>query len=717
MNGISMKGKSLVVLGALLMLTACSNDSSEDSQQKFSTDAMAGYDGPLSVSISMTNSGTTRALTKWDNTQTDALFGRYPFPYSEFAESDAVGIVYVLKRDGEYQVFNYKAVTADGGATWTVQDTEGNPATIRYYSKFENYYYAYTPYVEGGLNSSDYLLSKIEEAAGGDVSAYDFLEPKVHATLSTYSNQSALASYTACDLLGAKGICTPDEATKTATLDIHLDHLMALDIIKLKNWDGKVTIYGCYDTWVAPDKTIWRMKQRLQPVVDQVTTGDVAPKTAGILDNWYVYDADTCKFYMRLVEPGVEQKKFGCADYAINGGWLLDIPGIPSGYFVLLNTSYYRYFRTKSFVPSPSNEAGTIWNEEKNLYFSDASHFDWTYEDILFGNSELEYDYDQVLELNDYLLADGNISKSVKGVGTVKWIAYAPQPWLATPGFFDGWEDNYLYFYDMYVAIPERLADNGYRAKGRVEVTNERKHTVVDYAAHGYSSNDGFWATEVCNHFLAFYDETVEYKASAADIKHDDEIFSLALPQVSYSDSYGLYSIDNNLDYIQGFIPYTWSHVSANWHLNKDGVSGIRSNQTAKNLDDSKRTVNGVSWMVPTASEYYIAYFPEDTSDDYLTCSYLPVTGSAEKEGIVTVQPKYSIAADMNLYKKVYFGNGYLMNIPRRLAFTFNSYDCMPIAYQDNGVVKKDHLYIHNSTDTDASVIAPSTIYRPCIAF
>ena len=64
-----MKGKSLVVLGALLMLTACSNDYSDDSQQKFSTDAMAGYDGPLSVNISIKNSETTRAVAKWDNIQ------------------------------------------------------------------------------------------------------------------------------------------------------------------------------------------------------------------------------------------------------------------------------------------------------------------------------------------------------------------------------------------------------------------------------------------------------------------------------------------------------------------------------------------------------------------------------------------------------------------------------------------------------------------------
>lgn len=717
MNGISMKGKSLVVLGALLMLTACSSDYSEDSQQKFSTDAMAGYDGPLSVSISMTNSGTTRALTKWDNTQTDALFGRYPFPYSEFAESDAVGIVYVLKRDGDYQVFNYKAVTADGGATWTIQDTDGNPATIRYYSKFENYYYAYSPYVEGGLNDNDYLLSRIEQAGGVEVSAYDFLEPKVHATLSTYSNQSALASYTACDLLGAKGICTPDESTKTASLDIHLDHLMALDIIKLKNWDGKVTIYGCYDTWVAPDKTIWRMKQRLQPVVDQVTTGLVTPKTAGILDDWYVYNADTCKFYMRLVEPNVEQKQFGYADYAVNGGWLLDIPGIPSGYFVLLNASYYRYFRTKSFVPSESNEAGTMWNQEKNLYFSDANHFDWTYEDILFGNSELEYDYDQVLVEGDHLLADGNISKTTTGVGTVKWIAYAPQPWLETPGFYDGWEANYLYFYDMYADVPELLADNGYRAKGKVEVTNERKHTVVDYAAHGYSTNDGFWATDVCNHFLAFYDETLQYKANAEEVKHDDPIFTLALPQVSYSDGYGLFSIDNNRNYIQGYMPYTWSHSSANWHLNKDGVSGIRSNLQATQLDDSKRTVNGVSWMVPTAIEYYMGYFPGDATEDYLTCNYLPVTGSAEKEGIMTIRDDYVIHSSMTVGRQVYFGNGYTRIIPRRFGLQFGAYDCMPIAYQNDGNVVMDHLYIYNEDDPAKSVIAPSTIYIPCIAF
>ena len=712
MNGISMKAKSLVVLGALLMLAACSNDFTDDSQQQgSSTDVMAGYDGPLSVNISMSGSEITRAEAKWDDTYTDERIGRYPFPYTEFTQTDAVGIVHILKRDGGYQVFNYKAVTTDGGTTWSVQDTDGKATNLRYYGKCENLYYAYSPYVEGGLTDSDYLLSKIEAAAGAEVSAYDFLEPKVKATLNSYDDQSSKEAYTACDLLGAKGICSVVEATKTATLTVHLDHLMALDIIKLQKWNGEVTIYGSYDTWVAPDKTVWRMKQRLQPVVDKLSTGDIDPKTDGVMNTWYCYDADTCKFYMRLVEPGVEKKKFGYADLAVNGGWLLDIPAIPSGHFVLLDMPYYRFFRTTNFQPSEQNIAGETWRNEWNEYFKKSFPYTWTYEDILFADSDIRYDYDQVLEVGDQLLADGNISKTATGVGTVKWIAYAPQPWLATPDFYDGWESDQVYFYDIYVDDPDLFADNGYRPKGKVEETNGVKHVVVDYAGHGFSSADDFWATDICNHFLAFNNGEFNYSPENG-IKHNDQIFSVALPAFIY-DTQGLFTISAHQNYIYGSIPITWAFMADNWYLNKDGRSGIRSTFTANSIGGPDK-VNGVSWKLPTVAEYFIGNYPNMTTEDYLTCNYLP--GSGDNEGVVTVQEKYTFVQDAS-NKHVYFGNGYTRNYQRRINAEFKSYDCMPIARADDDPVKKDHLYIHNPDNLAASVIAPPTIYKACIAF
>lgn len=718
MTGISMKGKSLVVFGAMLMLAACSNDFTE-SQQRTASDFMADYDGPLSVNISMAGN-----VTRTENIMdkgTDAYFGDYAFPRTVFTQEDAVGILHVLKRGNEYQVLNYKAVTTDGGTTWTVQDTDGNAAVLRYYGNSENYYYAYSPYVDVGLNENDYLLSKLEEAGGQEVSAYEFFEPKVNATIAAYDDQSNAAKYTACDFLGAKGVCTPNNETKTASLEIHLDHLLALDIVKLKKWDGKVTIYGAYDTWVAPNNTIWRMKQRLQPVVAEAFSGEVTPKVDGILDKWYVYDADTCQFYMRLVKPGVEQKRFGNPDLAKNGGWLVDIPAVPSGQYVLLSMPYFRFFREKGFNPTEDNQAGTTWRNEWETYFSTLMPYTWTYEDILFDNSDVRYDYDEVLEVGNQLLEDGNISKTAAGVGTVKWIAYAPQPWLSTPGFY---LNHSRFFYRYYIENPERFADNGYRPKGCEIETNSVKHLGVDYAAHGYATLDDFWATDICNHFIAFNNSVTTYKPNSSDITHDDAIFSLAQPVISYSEEFGLYRVNAQLI---GYYPYTWTFMSPEWHLNTDGTSGIRSNETAASANGPDK-VAGTSWMVPTSAQYFIGHYPEETDIDYLTCNYLPEHGG--NEGIISLTGNYSFMSSGD-DEVVYFGNGFAIVYQMLEGLNLPSYGILPLAYDDIEVTKdrydddlttpvhivKDHLYINDDEDSSASVIAPPTIYRSCIIF
>ena len=706
--------KYLILLTSGLLLAACSNDLAD---RQAGADLMNGYEGPLSVKISLAGSNVTRTTNEFV-TGADAVFGNHPFPRTKFETNDAVGILHVLERNGAYEVTNFQAVTTDGGQNWTVKDTQGNDAVLRCYGKGGDRYFAYTPYKEGGLNANDYDLSALDDA---DATAYDFFKPLAATTRAAHDNQSTAAGYAACDLLGAEGECTPNSDGKTASLEIALDHLQALNIVKLAKSNAKVIIYGCYDTWVAPNKTVWRMKQRLQPVVATAFDGEVTPKTEGILDEWYKYDADSCYFFMKLVEPDQENKKFGNADLAKNGGWLIDIPAVPSGQYVLLGMNYYRFFRVKGFDPTETNIAGETWFKEWQEYFANKMPYGWTYEDILFADSDVNYDYDEIMDIGDQLLDDGNVSKSGTGVGTVKWIAYAPQPWLATPGFYDGWEDfPGTHFTEEYIDDPELFADNGYRPKGKEIETNGKKHLSVDYAAHGCSSLDDFWLTDICNHFMAIYNETVTYKSSSDEIKHDDEIFSLDIPRFCYGDNgmdYGLFGLTQVMPYISGSIPSTWIFNNPTWYANKDGVNGIRSNRTAASSNGPGQ-VAGVDWMVPTVAQHYIGHYDEDLDENYLTSSNLPTKDGNSYEGIISLKD-YEIPS-IKGYKELkgaYFGRNYLRSFPDRESRHFYPGDCLPLASEDSDYVVKDHLFISDVDDPAASVIAPPTIYLPCIIF
>ena len=709
--------KYLILLTSGLLLAACSNDLAD--RQASADDLMNGYEGPLAVKIGIAGSTVTRTTNDFV-TGSDAYFGNHPFPRTKFETNDAVGILHVLEKNGVYEVTNFKAVTTDGGKNWTVKDTQGNDAIMRCYGKGGDRYFAYAPYKEGGLNSNDYDLSALSDA---NATAYDFFKPLAAAARSAYNNQSAAADFAACDLLGAEGTCTPNPAGKTATLEIALDHLQALDIVKLAKWDGKVIIYGCYDTWVAPNQTVWRMKQRLQPVVATAFDGEVTPKTDGILDEWYKYDADSCYFFMKLVEPEVEKKKFGNADLAKNGGWLIDIPAVPSGQYVLLGMNYYRFFRVKGFDPTETNIAGETWFKEWQEYFANKMPYGWTYEDILFADSDDNYDYDEVMLVGDQLLADGNVSHSGAGIGTVKWIAYAPQSWLATPDFYKNWDRFQIYFSDIYIDDPALFADNGYRAKGKEIESNGKKHLSIDYAAHGCSSLDDFWRTEICNHFLAFSNETVTYKSSSDEIKHDDEIFSLSIPRFTYGDNgmdYGMFGLQETAPYISASDPMSWMYRNENWQLNENGENGIRSNKTAASANGPGQLA-GVDWMVPTVAQYYIGHYGEESDNNYLSCSLLPhKEGYGDgTEGIISLKKGYAVPEGPSLYKGAYFGHGFFKYYGRLESRDFKSYHCMPLANMDmteEGVVI-DHLYIADISNISASVIAPPTIYRPCIIF
>ena len=706
--------KYLILLTSGLLLAACSNDLAD--RLAGADDLMSGYEGPLTVKIGIAGSTVTRTTNDFV-TGPDAYFGNHPFPRAKFETNDAVGILHVLERNGAYEVTNFKAVTTDGGQNWTVQDTQGNDAVLRYYGKGGDRYFAYTPYKEGGLNENDYVLSALADA---NFKAYDFFRPLVDATRAAHDNQSTAEGFAACDLLGAEGTCTPNTANKTASLEIKLDHLQALDIVKLAKWNGKVVIYGCYDTWVAPDQTVWRMKQRLQPVVATAFDGEVTPKTDGILDTWYKYDADTCLFFMKLVEPNVEKKKFGNADLAKNGGWLVDIPAIPSGQYVLLSMPYYRYFRAVGFDPTEDNIAGQTWRKEWEQYFKNVMPYEWTYEDILFADSDVNFDYDEIMEIGDQLLADGNVSKSGTGIGTVKWIAYAPQPWLATPGFYDGWEKEKTYFTYEYLDDPKLFADNGYRAKGMVIETNGKKHLSVDYAGHGCSSLDDFWRTDICNHFMAFYNEPVTYKSNSDDIKHNDEIFTLGIPQFTYTD-YGMYSVTESNTYLSASQSESWVYMNDSWHLNEAGISGIRSNKTAASANGPGQ-VDGVDWMIPTVAQYFIGHYSERSDENYLTCSKLPAKVGNSYEGIISLKEGYGIpkvprGETPKEPRGAYFGQGYYYDYGPRESRDFYSFDAMPLASESFDLVVADHLFIGNGDNPVASVIAPPTIYIPCIIY
>ena len=709
--------KYLILLTSGLLLAACSNDLAD---RQAGADLMNGYEGPLSVKISLAGSNVTRTTNEFV-TGADAVFGNHPFPRTKFETNDAVGILHVLERNGAYEVTNFQAVTTDGGQNWTVKDTQGNDAVLRCYGKGGDRYFAYTPYKEGGLNANDYDLSALDDA---DATAYDFFKPLAATTRAAHDNQSTAAGYAACDLLGAEGECTPNSDGKTASLEIALDHLQALNIVKLAKSNAKVIIYGCYDTWVAPNKTVWRMKQRLQPVVATAFDGEVTPKTDGILDEWYKYDADSCYFFMKLVEPDQENKKFGNADLAKNGGWLIDIPAVPSGQYVLLGMNYYRFFRAKGFDPTETNIAGETWFKEWQEYFANKMPYGWTYEDILFADSDVNYDYDEVMEIGDQLLADGNVSKSGTGVGTVKWIAYAPQPWLDTPGFYDYelWEDEDTYFYDLYIADEENFADNGYRAMGQEIETNGKRHLSVDYAGHGFSSLDEFWRTDICNHFMAVYNGYTTYKSSSDDIKHDDEIFSLAIPQAAYGINgmdYGLYGVDEDA-WISGSDPMSWIYMKEDWYLTEGSDYGIRSNKTAAAANGPGQ-VAGVDWMVPTVAQNYIGHIGEQADQNTLTCNHLPQKAGVGEgyEGIISLKKGYDIPRGQQGSKGAYFGRGYFKDYKRKESREFDSYDCMPLANHnsDNPYYVIDHLLISDVDDPAASVIAPPTGFIPCIIF
>lgn len=792
-----MNGKHFTFLaGALLMFAACSEDVSELGQTGSANDPLADYDGPLNVSIQFGN--TTRTSTVFENGGYDAYVGNHPYPVTTFNPKDTVGIVQVsTSTKGVSQVFNFMAVTSDGGATWTVKDVNGQNAMVRHFIGRENTYFAYSPYVSGGLNdAADFLLSSLPSVDMTKFNEYcdsigvenvptpacSFFEPLIDRVLETHKDQSQWANFNACDLIGARGVCTTDESARTATLSFSMNHLLALDILALKKWDGRLTIYGTYDTWVAPDKTIWRMKQQMKPTVvsanvaepmfpnvgkieantqpvvdlDGNPLGGYAPAFEG-LGNWYhdtTVGADTCRFYLQLVKCCVPRNQYGYANSAAAGGWLVDIPPVPAGHYVVVGNPYFRFFREKNFTPREENTAGTTWRQTWKEYYSNRP-YTWTYEDILFPNVAELYDYDHVLEVGDQLLANGNIAKAntgQTGVGTVKWIAYAPKPWLNMSSTYQKW--NQYYFINNFVVyseavgtiwestyelrIPEAFADNGYRPYGKSIETNGVKHLSIDYAANGCSSLDDFWCTDVCNHFMAFYNNEVTYKTNSDDIRHDDQIFSLALPSISINGEKGLtyYKLASGA-FCEGYHPYTWAYMTPDWYLNKDHVSGIRSNKPAESAN-GPGVLGTSSWMIPTVIQYYMANYLFDNryyEKNLLSCNYVPGTSGHDKEGLVVLNGSYGFSASPTKEQPVYFGDGNIdlftepnqaynsANWPIRGLF---NYSALPISGVDSAAgvldgsvvmkeVSKDKLYIYN--DNNSPIVGVPTEYTPCIIY
>lgn len=492
------KLKHLLLLLAAL-LAACADDLTT-SQPPLPTDPLAGYDGPLAVSITLAGSSTTtRTETNLTGTTvTDAYFGEHPFPKTKFSAKDSIGILHIASKEeeGDYQVLQYKAVTTDGGATWSIQDMEGHTATLRHFAAHENYYYAYAPFRKDGLDKeADFDLDVLPTCAvptydefgeqtgtaNQPTPAYKLFEKMIDATLyeggtvsdATRRSQNTEEAFSACDLLAARGECSVDKGSGTATLTLQMDHLMALDILMLKKWDGKVTVYGCYDTWVAPNGKIWRMKQRLEPVKKVVMDGSQWPRTEAVakdeiqkkdandndipgqyvpafegLGKWLLgLDTDTCKFYMQLVKPYDGRERYGYQNRAVDGGWVIDIPPVPAGQYCVVGTPYFRYFRNEGFLPAKDddNEAGESWHNESQwkMYYKNMS-YTWTYEEILFPRSNIRYDYDYVLEVGDLLTSGGNIIKGPDAVydgpkspeagetavGRVMWIAWGCKEYI-----------------------------------------------------------------------------------------------------------------------------------------------------------------------------------------------------------------------------------------------------------------------------------------------
>ena len=455
-----MSGKHFTLLAAaLLMFAACSEDVTDIVQDTPANDPLAGYDGPLSVNISF---GSTTRTTTSIGTSTDAVVGSHPFPTTSFSEKDTVGIVQVATKNGTSQVFNFMAVTANSGASWAIKDVNGQDTIVRHFLTGENTYFAYSPYKEGGLvEGTDFSLSTLptvtvqkyneySEPAGTETvttPAYKFFEKMIDRVLGEHPSQSTEADFKACDLLGARGVATTDMTARTATLNFALDHILALDILALKKLGGNLTIYGAYDTWVAPNKVIWRMKQQMRPtVVNRSQVSDFPDADA--VSSWYhASTVGDYQFYMQLVKDRTPRKRIGNAKTFAEGGWLVDIPAVPAGHYAVVTNPYFRFFREKGFTPSETNKAGTTWKETWKKYYQDRP-YTWTYEEVLFPDVANVYDYNDTLAVGDKLLSDGNISKassSATGVGTVEWIAYAPAPWLSMSSTYEGWQRPYFF--------------------------------------------------------------------------------------------------------------------------------------------------------------------------------------------------------------------------------------------------------------------------------
>ena len=741
--------KILLLSALALTFTACSND--EQQIDCFVDDPMANYGGPLEVCISLagSNGQSTRTETSFSETDTEPIVGEYVFPRTSFSENDVIGIVHVISYgENSFAVSNYKAVTSDAGEHWTVQDVDGNNTTLTYKPSCENYYFAYSPYKEGGLTASDYDLGKLPECVvdtydktGQLVSsatvatpAYKFFEPLMNSTLTSYANQSTEDSFNAADVLGAKGECVVDMDNHTAVLTLKLDHLMALDVIALKKWDGYATAYGCYDTWVAPDNTIWRMKQRLLPTKKYIgdsrwpeTEADASAEFEG-MGNWYLgIDTDTCKFYYQLVAPDYMRAQYGPKKLAVNGGWIVDLPPVPSGYYSVQTPIYYTYFHQHGFHPANEvgNDAHDLWagTEWVNLLGEDVP-YTWTNEEILFDLED--YDYDEIMEIGDLLLDDGNIAKASEvnpsAVGTVRWIAYAPAPWLSTTAY-DMFDRSNNIFYWAYMRNPLLFADNGYKAYGVEDVTaNGVRYLTIDYAKHGCSSLDEFWRTDICNHYIAFNNVDVNYKSKSEDVKHDDPIFTIALPSISHNGE-GLYTYkytgDGWANNMRGTWPNTWVFMHDSWQDNASAQGGIRSLQKANDFSGPD-VINGVKWKVPTAVEYYLGFFDTVGESDYITCSYLPGNEGRDNEGIISMQYGYGFDDNSNPYleKPVYFGDGHIhIFYGFEQSYRTSFYSCHPLAGANYPPVEKDKIYIYNPNDGVQSVIAPPVVYKPCVAF
>lgn len=765
-----MSGKHFTLLAAaLLMFAACSEDVTDIVQDTPANDPLAGYDGPLSVNISF---GCTTRTTTSIGTSTDAVVGSHPFPTTSFSEKDTVGIVQVATKNSTSQVFNFMAVTADYGTTWAIKDVNGQDAIVRHFLTRENTYFAYSPYKAGGLvEGTDFSLTTLptvtvqkyneySELAGTETvttPAYMFFEKMIDRVLGEHPSQSTLDDFKACDLLGARGVATTDMTARTATLNFALDHILALDILALKKLDGNLTIYGAYDTWVAPNNDIWRMKQQMRPtVVNRSQVSDFP--NADAVSSWYhASTTGDYQFYMQLVKDRTPRKRIGNAKTFAEGGWLVDIPAVPAGHYAVVTNPYFRFFREKGFTPSETNIAGTTWKETWKKYYQDRP-YTWTYEEVLFPDVANVYDYNDILEVDDILMADGNIEKAssgATGVGTVKWIAYAPAPWLSMSSTYQGWQRtgffaNYVIYSQsvgwgtsFIVKTPDAFYDNGYRPYGTEIETSGVKHLSIDYAAHSCSSLDEFWRTDVCNHFMAFSNTDVTYKSNSEDIKHDDPIFQLAIPSVAVSgEGKGLNTYTTGE--ITGYRPNTWAFFKADWQLNKDGQNGVRSNTTAASFGGPASTVGASQWMVPTAVQYYMANYDKDNlsgTKDLLTCNYLPGTGGRENEGMVVLKGGYGYQYPPNSTEErpVYFGDGFAyffsgmhesfnsVNIPGSNLYYYTT---LPISGVEQAkgtktivttpseattTVTKDKLNI--ASESGGKVHNVPTDYTPCICY